>query len=176
MNTEKITKKASESLTIMTNIVLPNETNSFGNLFGGELLAKMDRCAAIAATRHSGKRVVTASVNHVSFQHSIPLGGILILEAKVSRAFSTSMEVYVDVWLDDPFEGKKIYTNNGIYTLVAMDDESQKPSSVPLLEPETDIEKERYDAAFRRKELSLILSGKMKAKDSVELKKLFLED
>lgn len=168
---EKI-KKASESLTIMTNIVLPNETNSLRNLFGGELLAKMDRCAAIAAARHCARRVVTASVNHVSFNHPIPEGGIVILEAKVSRAFSTSMEIYVDVWLDDPIANKKIHTNEGIYTFVAVD-EYNKPVPIPQMEPETDLEKERYAAAFRRRELSLILSGRMKPKDSVELKKLF---
>ncbi|MFB9120286.1 acyl-CoA thioesterase [Bergeyella porcorum] len=165
-------KKASESLTIMTNIVLPNETNSLRNLFGGELLAKMDRCAAIAAARHCARRVVTASVNHVSFNHPIPEGGIVVLEAKVSRAFSTSMEIYVDVWLDDPIANKKIHTNEGIYTFVAVD-EYNKPVPIPQMEPETDLEKERYAAAFRRRELSLILSGRMKPKDSVELKKLF---
>lgn len=165
-------KKASESLTIMTNIVLPNETNSLRNLFGGELLARMDRCASISASRHCARRVVTASVNHVSFNHPIPEGGIVILESKVSRAFSTSMEVYVDVWLDDPIAGKKIHTNEGIYTFVAVD-EFNRPINIPKMEPETEQEKERFAAALRRKELSLILSGRMKAQDSVELKKLF---
>lgn len=168
-------KKASESLTIMTNIVLPNETNSLRNLFGGELLAKMDRCASISAARHCQRRVVTASVNHVSFNHPIPEGGIVVLESKVSRAFSTSMEIYVDVWLDDPIQGKKIHTNEGIYTFVAVD-EYNKPVPIPQLEPETDLEKERFAAALRRKELSLILTGRMKAQDSVELKKLFTPD
>lgn len=165
-------KKASESLTVMTNIVLPNETNSLRNLFGGELLARMDRCASISATRHCARRVVTASVNHVSFNHPIPEGGIVILESKVSRAFSTSMEVYVDVWLDDPIKGEKIHTNEGIYTFVAVD-EYNKPLSIPQMIPETDLEKERHAAALRRKELSLILSGRMSAKESVELRKLF---
>lgn len=165
-------KKAAESLTVMTNIVLPNETNSLRNLFGGELLARMDRCASISASRHCARRVVTASVNHVSFNHPIPEGGIVILESKVSRAFSTSMEVYVDVWLDDPIQGKKIHTNEGIYTFVAVD-EYNKPLPIPDMIPETDLEKERYAAALRRKELSLILSGRMTAKESVELRKLF---
>ena len=167
-------KKASASQTIMTNIVLPNETNSLRNLFGGELLAKMDRCAAIAASRHCARRVVTASVNHVSFNHPIPEGGVFVLEAKVSRAFSTSMEIYVDVWLDDPIAEKKIHTNDGIYTFVAVD-EFNKPVPIPPMEPETELEIERYEAAFRRKELSLILSGRMKAEDSVEIKKLFTD-
>ncbi|QDP85057.1 acyl-CoA thioesterase [Chryseobacterium sp. SNU WT5] len=165
-------KKASQSLTIMTNIVLPNETNSLHNLFGGELLSKMDRCASISAARHCERRVVTASVNHVSFDHPIPEGGIVVLESKVSRAFSTSMEVYVDVWLDDPINQKKIHTNSGIYTFVAVD-EFNRPIPIPNMEPVSEQEVERYNAALRRKELSLILSGRMKAADSVELKKLF---
>ena len=168
-------KKAKDSLTIMTNIVLPNETNSLRNLFGGELLAKMDRCAAISAARHCQRRVVTASVNHVSFDYPIPEGGVVVLESKVSRAFSTSMEIYVDVWLDDPIEGKKIHTNDGIYTFVAVD-EFNKPVPIPQMEPETDLEKERFEAALRRKELSLRLSGRMKAQDSVELKNLFIDN
>ncbi len=167
-------KTASDSLTIMTNIVLPNETNSLRNLFGGELLAKMDRCASISAARHCERRVVTASVNHVSFNHPIPEGGIVVLESKVSRAFSTSMEIYVDVWLDDPIAGKKIHTNEGIYTFVAVD-EFNKPVPIPQMEPETDLEIERFKAAFRRRELSLILSGRMKPQESVELKKLFCQ-
>lgn len=167
-------KKAGESLTVMTNIVLPNETNSLRNLFGGELLAKMDRCASISAARHCARRVVTASVNHVSFKHPIPEGGIVVLESKVSRAFSTSMEVYVDVWLDDPIAGKKIHTNEGIYTFVAVD-EYNKPVPIPQMEPETETEKLRFDAAQRRKELSLILSGRLKPQESVELKKLFCD-
>jgi acyl-CoA hydrolase len=167
-------KHASESLTIMTNIVLPNETNSLRNLFGGELLAKMDRCAAISASRHSETRVVTASVNHVSFKHPIPEGGVVVLESKVSRAFSTSMEIFVDVWLDDPILKQKIHTNEGIYTFVAVD-ENNIPVQVPEMVPVTIIEKERHLAALRRKELSLILSGRMNANDSIELKKLFSE-
>lgn len=168
------TKKPSDSLTIMTNIVLPNETNSLRNLFGGELLAKMDRCASISASRHCHRRVVTASVNHVSFKKPIPEGGVVVLESKVSRAFSTSMEVYVDVWLDDPITGEKAHTNEGIYTFVAVDAHN-KPVPVPPMEPETDLEVERHSAAQRRKELSLILSGRMKPSESVELRKLFCD-
>ncbi|MGV4415135.1 acyl-CoA thioesterase [Chryseobacterium sp. T1] len=165
-------KHPSESLTVMTNIVLPNETNSLRNLFGGELLSRMDRAASISATRHCERRVVTASVNHVSFNHPIPEGGIVVLESKITRAFSTSMEIYVDVWLDDPINQRKIHTNEGIYTFVAVD-EFNKPVPIFQVEPETEDEKKRYDAALRRKELSLILSGRMKPTESIELKKLF---
>ena len=166
-------KKCKESLTVMTNIVLPNETNSLNNMFGGELLARMDRAAAIAASRHSESTVVTASVNHVSFKHPIPEGGVVVVEAKISRAFSTSMEIYCDVWLDNPITIEHLHTNEGIYTFVAVD-KNNKPVPVPESEPETNLEKERFNAALRRKELSLILSGRMKPKDSVELKKLFV--
>ena len=166
-------KKCSESHTVMTNIVLPNETNSLNNMFGGELLARMDRAAAIAASRHSEHTVVTASVNHVSFKHPIPGGGVVVVEAQISRAFSTSMEIYCDVWLDNPITKEKIHTNEGIYTFVAVD-ENNKPVAVPEAIPETEEEKSRYEAALRRKELSLILSGRMKPADSVELKKLFI--
>lgn len=165
-------KKCSESHTIMTNIVLPNETNSLNNMFGGELLARMDRAAAIAASRHSESTVVTASVNHVSFKHPIPEGGVVVVEAQISRAFSTSMEIYCDVWLDNPITKEKIHTNEGIYTFVAVDKDN-KPVSVPESVPNTELETERFNAALRRKELSLILSGRMKPADSVELRKLF---
>lgn len=84
------------------------------------------------------------------------------------------MEVYVDVWLDDPINQKKIHTNAGIYTFVAVD-EFNRPIPIPEMIPETEEEKERFAAAFRRKELSLILSGRMKPLESVELKKLFQE-
>lgn len=97
------------------------------------------------------------------------------MESKVSRAFSTSMEIYVDVWLDDPINHKKIQTNKGIYTFVAVD-EFNRPIPIPEMEPETDLEKERFAAALRRKELSLILSGRMKPSESIEIKKLFGEE
>src|SRR5690606_31746556 len=165
------TKKARESLTVMTNIVLPNETNSLRNLFGGELLAKMDRCASISAARHCERRVVTASVNHVSFNHPIPAGGIVVLESKVSRAFSPSMELYVTVCLDGPINRKRIHTKVGIYTCVAVD-EFNRPIPIPNMHAGTEQYISRYDAALPRKELSLILSRRMKPADSAELRKL----
>lgn len=166
-------KTPSESASILTNLVLPGETNMLNNLFGGELLARMDRISSIAAKRHAESyQVVTASVNHVSFNTPVPLGSILKLEAKVTRAFSSSMEIYVDVWIDDPVEQKLIKTNNGIYTFVAVD-ENNKPVAVPQIQPETEEEQIRYDAALRRKQLSLILAGKLDPKEAHELKALF---
>ena len=165
-------KSPTESKTILTDMVLPSETNPLNNLFGGELLARMDRAASIAARRHSRRITVTASVNHVAFNRSIPLGSVVTVEAKVSRAFKTSMEVYIDVWIEDRESGKKEKANEAIYTFVAVDD-SGKPVEVPEIVPETPLEKERYIAALRRKQLSLVLAGKMKPHEATELKALF---
>ncbi|PID69323.1 MAG: acyl-CoA thioesterase [Flavobacteriales bacterium] len=166
-------KHPKDSLTILTDIVLPGETNSLNNLFGGELLARMDRACSIAAQRHCKRIVVTASVNHVAFDKAVPVGSVVIVEAKVSRAFKSSMEIYVDVWIEDRESGKKTKVNEGIYTFVAVD-RTGSPVKVPLIQPETDLEKERFDGALRRKQLSLILSKKMKPEEATELKSLFV--
>lgn len=166
-------KFPSESLTILTDLVLPSETNPLNNLFGGELLARMDRAASISARRHSRRITVTASVNHVAFNRAIPLGSVVTVEAKVSRAFNTSMEIFIDVWVEDRESGSKTKANEAIYTFVAVD-ETGNPVPVPQIEPQTELEKTRFVAALRRKQLSLVLAGKMKPNDASELKALFL--
>jgi acyl-CoA hydrolase len=166
-------KTPQDSLTILTDTVLPGETNPLNNLFGGELLARMDRAASIAARRHSRRICVTASVNHVAFNRAIPLGSVVTLEAKVSRAFNTSMEIFIDVWTEDRETGTRKKANEAIYTFVAVD-ETGTPVQVSEIEPVTTIEIERYEAALRRKQLSLVLAGKMKPADATELKALFL--
>lgn len=166
-------KTPSESRTVMTDLVLPSETNPLNNLFGGELLARMDRAASIAARRHSRRITVTASVNHVAFNRSVPLGSVVTVEAALSRAFKTSMEVFIDVWIEDRFSGERTKANEAIYTFVAVDD-TGIPTEVPPIRPETALEKERYEAALRRKQLSLVLAGKMKPHDATELKALFM--
>lgn len=168
-------RTAKETLSITTKVVLPNDTNTLGNLFGGQLLAWMDVISSVAAHRHCRRVVVTASVNNVSFQQPIAHSSIVTLEAKVSRAFSSSMEVFVDVFVENPVTGVKIKSNEAIYTFVAVD-QNGGPIQVPELIPETEEEKQRYDGALRRKQLSLILAGKMKPQDADELKKLFFED
>ncbi|MEY3100618.1 MAG: hypothetical protein RIS63_1520 [Bacteroidota bacterium] len=167
--------KASETLAITTKIVLPNDTNTLGNLFGGQLLAWMDVIASVSAHRHSKRVVVTASVNNVSFQKPINHASIVTIEAKVSRAFNSSMEVFLDVFVEDAVTGQREKCNEAIYTFVAVD-QNGNPIQVPALIPETAEEKMRYDSALRRKQLALILAGKMKAADATELKKLFTED
>ena len=166
------TKTAESTKTIMTEIVLPNDTNTLGNLMGGKLLHWMDICAAISAHRCSNRIVVTASVNNVSFSHPIKLGDIVTLEAKVSRTFNSSMEVYIDVFVEDHRTGARKQCNNAIYTFVAVD-QIGSPISVPEVIAETNEEKERFEGALRRRQLSLILAGKMKPAEATELKKLF---
>lgn len=167
-----ITKKPSESLTILTDLVLPGETNYLDNLFGGELLARMDRACSIAARRHSRRIVVTASVNQVVFSKSVPVGSVVTIEAKVSRAFNSSMEVFIDVWKQNKTNPKKTKVNEAIFTFVALDKQGQIVK-VPQILPETDLEKSRYNAALRRRQLSLVLAGKMKASEATELKAIF---
>lgn len=159
----------------MTDTVLPSETNPLNNLFGGELLARMDRAASIAARRHSRRITVTASVNHVAFNRAIPLGSVVTIEAAISRTFTTSMEVFIDVWIEDRFTGERSKANEAIYTFVAVDD-TGKPTGIPPIAPVTALEKERFEGALRRKQLSLVLAGKMKPQDATELKALFLGD
>lgn len=168
-----VTKHPSDSKTIVTDLVLPGETNAINTLFGGELLARMDRAASITAQRHSERVVVTASVNHVAFNHAIPLGSIVTIEAKVSRAFKSSMEVYLDVWYTDNNFNKPIKANEAIFTFVAVDDKG-RPVEIPELIPEDEQECQRFEGALRRRQLSLVLAGKMNAADASELKALFI--
>ena len=167
-------KAPKESLTVLTDLVLPGETNYLDNLFGGELLARMDRACSISARRHSRRIVVTASVNHVAFSKAVPTGSVVTVEAKVSRAFKSSMEVFADVWIEDRQSGERTKVNEGIYTFVAVD-ETGRPVPIPSIEPETELEKERFTSALRRKQLSLVLAGKMDASDATELKALFMD-
>jgi acyl-CoA hydrolase len=165
-------KTAKETLAITTKVVLPHETNTLGKLFGGALLAWMDEIAAVSAHRHSKRVVVTASINNVSFGEPIDLGAIVTLEAKVSRAYTSSMEIMIDVFVEDRLTGERRKSNEAIYTFVAVD-QNGSPINVPELIPETEEEKERYAAALRRRQLSLVLAGKMRPDDATELKSIF---
>ena len=169
------TRKAIETLAITTKVVLPNDTNTLGNLFGGQLLAWMDVIASVSAHRHCRRVVVTAAVNNVSFQRPIQQASIVTLESKVSRAFNSSMEVFVDVFVEDHVTGVRVKSNEAIYSFVAVD-QNGGPIQVPELVPETEEEIERYNGALRRKQLSLILAGKMSPKDATELRALFIEE
>lgn len=156
----------------MTEIVLPNDTNVFGNLMGGRLMYWMDIAAAIAAQRHCNAPVVTASVDNISFENPIKLGNTVHIEAKVSRAFTTSMEVHLKVWGEDFTQQFKYKSNEAYYTFVALDP-NRRPRVVPQLVPESQEENELYEGALRRRQVRLILGGKMKPDEAVELRALF---
>ena len=169
-----ISKKASESLVIMTEIVLPNDTNTFGNLMGGRLMYWMDIAAALCATKHCNAPVVTASVDNISFENPIRLGNAVHIETKLSRAFNTSMEVHLRVWGEDFLSQQRYKSNEAYYTFVALDAE-RKPMKVPEIVPENEEEKMLFEGALRRRQLRLILGGKMKPEDAEELKALFMQ-
>ena len=167
-------KKCSESQTLMTEIVLPNDTNVFGNLMGGRLMYWMDIAAAIAAQKHCNAPVVTASVDNISFENAIRLGNTVHIEAKVTRAFNTSMEVHLKVWGEDHIQKHKYKSNEAYYTFVAMG-ANNRPATVPELVPETDEDVRLFDGALRRRQLRLILGGKMNPDDAAELRALFVK-
>lgn len=171
---EKRAKTAKESLVVMTEIVLPNDTNTFGNLMGGRLMYWMDIAAALAAMRHCGAPVVTASVDNISFESPILLGNVVHIEAKVSRAFTSSMEIHMNVWGEDAIRQQRYKSNEAYYTFVGLG-ANGKPSQVPQLVPETQNELELFDGALRRRQVRLILGGKMKPEDAEELKALFMK-
>jgi len=165
----------SQTETIMTQVVQPNDTNPLGTLHGGKLLFWMDECSAIAATKMSRAVVVTVSVDGVSFRNAIDLGDIVSIKAKVTRTFKTSMEVFIEVWSDNIVKNEKIKCNEAYYTFVALD-EHRNPKAVPEIFPETEEEKRLYEGAIRRRQLRLILGGKMRVEDASELRALFLKD
>lgn len=168
-------KKPAGSLIIMTELVLPNDTNTHGNLMGGRLMYWMDIAAALAAMKHCAVPVVTASVDNISFEAPIKLGNVVHIEAKVSRSFNSSMEVHLSVWGEDAIQQYKYKSNEAYYTFVALNPNG-KPRPVPQLIPETEGEKKLFEGALRRRQLRLILGGKLKPKDATELKALFVKE
>lgn len=167
-------KKVLESEINMTELVLPNDTNLFGNLMGGRLMYWMDIAAALSAGKHCNFPVVTASVDNISFESPIKLGNVVHITAKVTRAFNTSMEVHLKVWGEDLTQQYKYKSNEAYYTFVALDP-NRKPRRVPELIPETEEDILLFDGALRRRQLRLILGGKMKPDDAQELKALFIK-
>jgi len=168
-------KNAQESSVEMTELVLPNDTNTFGNLMGGRLMYWMDIAAALAAMKHCGAPVVTASVDNISFENPIKLGNVVHIQAKVSRAFNTSMEVHLNVWGEDAIHQYKYKSNEAYFTFVALDPNG-KARPVPTVHPESEEEKRLFESALRRRQIRLILGGKMKPDEATELKALFTKD
>ena len=167
------TKKfAKDSVTIMTEMVLPNDTNTLHNLMGGRLMHWMDIVAAIAAQKHCNRIVVTASADNISFKEPINLGNVVTLRSQVTRAFNSSMEVFIEVTAEDIPASKKIMTHRAFFTFVAVD-QNGKPIEIPQLVTETAEEIELFEGALRRRQLRLVLAQRMKPEEAVELRAIF---
>lgn len=145
-------KFARESATIMTEMVLPNDTNTLNNLMGGKLMHWLDVVAAIAAQKHSNRIVVTASADSISFKQPIALGNVVTLKSQVTRSFNSSMEVFIEVTAEDIPANKKVMTHRAYFTFVAVD-QNGKPIEVPEVVPETEDEIEQFEGALRRRQL-----------------------
>lgn len=156
----------------MTEIVLPNDTNTLGNLRGGKILHWMDIASAISCGKHAQSTVVTVSVDNVSFQNPVKLGDVVTITAKVTRVFRTSMECYIDVWAENLSTQKRYKCNEAYYTFVALDGQG-RPKPVPAIIAETEEEKAHYKGALKRRELRLVLAGRLKPHEAGELKTLF---
>ena len=165
-------KTAKESEVIMTEMVLPNDTNTLNNLMGGRLMHWMDVVAAISAQRHSNSLVVTASVDTISFNNPIALGNVVTLKAVTTRAFNTSMEIFIEVYSEDIPACIKQKTHQAFFTFVAVDPQG-RPVKVPELAVQTPEEQELFDGALRRRQLRLIFANRMDPKDALEVRALF---
>lgn len=165
-------KSARESYTTMTEMVFPNDTNGLNGLMGGRLLYWMDIVAAVTAQKHANSFVVTASVDNVSFSHPIKIGNVVTLKAKVTRAFNSSMEVHIEVTAEDVPNREIVESHRAFFTMVAVDLNGNK-IKVPDLIPETGEEKVLYESALRRRQLRLVLAGRMKPEEAHELKSIF---
>jgi acyl-CoA hydrolase len=165
-------KHPSESETVMTEIVLPNDTNALHNLRGGKILHWMDIASAIAAGKHAQSVVVTVSVDNVVFENPIKLGDVVTIKAKVTRVFRTSIETYIEVTAENLPTQTKYKCNTAYYTFVALNSNG-KPTAAPEVLPETEHEIQEFNNAQRRRELRLILAGRLKPNEATELKSLF---
>lgn len=168
-------KLVAQSKTVMTELIMPNDTNPMGNLMGGYLMRWMDIACAVCAARHCASQVATASVDHISFHEPIHLGDVITLTAQVTRAFNTSVEIYVEVSASGITGADPRQSNHAYFTFVAIDKQSGKPKPVPPVIPITSEEKKQYESAIRRRELRLILAGRLKPEQAMELKHFFAE-
>jgi acyl-CoA hydrolase len=135
----------------MTEVILPNDANTLGNLLGGRLMHFIDLTGAIAAYRHSRTHVVTAAMDHIDFIQPVHVGDLLILKSSVNRAFNTSLEVGVKVWVEDPQTGSHLHVASAYLVFVAIDEHGRR-QKVPALQPETPNEVRRYNDALLRRE------------------------
>jgi len=150
-DTNPIVRTVASTQSEMTEIILPNDTNTLGNLLGGRLMHFIDLTGAMAAYRHSRTHVVTAAMDHIDFIQPVRLGDLLTLKSSVNRAFSTSMEVGVKVWAENTQTGSHLHVASAYLVFVAID-KNGKRQKVPQLLPETPDEIRRYADALRRRE------------------------
>ncbi|MGH9430545.1 MAG: acyl-CoA thioesterase [Terriglobia bacterium] len=143
-------KTVGESQAEMIEVVLPNDANPLGNMLGGRVMHLIDMAGAVAAHRHARSHVVTVSVDGIDFAHPIKVGQIVLLRSFVTRAFHTSMEVEVNVFLEDYIRSERLQTSSALVTYVAVDQDGH-PAPVPPLIPRTAEEKRRYREALRRR-------------------------
>jgi acyl-CoA hydrolase len=141
-------------------LVLPNDANILGNVLGGKVMHLIDICAAIAATRHCRRPVVTASFDQMSFLHPIKVGELVHLKASLNRAFHTSMEIGVKVWAENLLTAERKHTSSAYLTFVALDDNG-KPMAVPPYAPRTDEQKRRWAQAEIRRQQRLEMRGRI---------------
>jgi len=168
-------RKASDSFITMNELVLPNDTNTFGDLMGGKLMYWMDIAAYLSAAKHCNSAAMTASVDNISFKTPIKLGNVICIEAIVTRAFNTSMEIHLKVWNQNMISQTRVLSNEAFFNFVALD-ENKHPKKVPEIIAESEEEIKYYDGALRRRQMRLILGGKMKPDDATELKAFFTHD
>ncbi len=161
VSTDSRKKTVAASRVRMNELVMPNDTNPLGNLMGGRLLQWMDVCSAISSQRHCNRNVVTVSVDNVEFKSAIKLGEVVVIEAEVTRAFSTSMEVAMQVWAENMRTGERRLCTTSFYTFVSVDADG-RPVPVPKIIAESDFEKERYEQAEKRREMRLEISKQNK--------------
>jgi len=164
-----ISKTPSDSRNVMSEVVLPNDTNPYGTLFGGRLLSLMDKCAAISAMRHTEMVCVTVAIDSVDFNSPINLGELVTIKSWVNRTFKTSLEVEVIVNAENILTQQKRQCNHAFFTFVAVNDQ-RRPADIAPIHPETELEKQRYDRAAIRRELRLYMKGRISLEETVHLK------
>lgn len=167
-----LSKPPSASLNIHTELIMPGHTNPLGNLMGGNLLNWMDVATGISALKHAGHISVTAAVDNVSFKKPIHVGDVVTIRSFVTRAFNTSMEVFCEVLVQNIQTGEETLSHTAFFTYVALDSHGHG-IRLPAIMPETELEREFYEGAMKRRELRLVLAGKIKAKDAISLQNFF---
>jgi acyl-CoA hydrolase len=152
-----------ESISEYSEVALPNDANTLGNVLGGKVMHLVDIAAALAAVRHSRCPVVTASVDHMNFLHPVHIGQLIVLRSSVNRVFKTSMEVGVRVEVENLISGEILHTSSAYLTFVALDKQSQR-IPIPAVIPETDDQKRRYEEAEQRRVYRLAMREKAREK------------